>query len=84
MSRKVNNNSINNIENLLTYLLNLLYYISIKKRKKDSNEKNFIKKFLSSYTIEKEIKNELKDVENVNSLIEFLKNHKCVNKKILK
>ena len=33
MSRKVNNNSVNNIENLLTYLLNLLYYISIKKKK---------------------------------------------------
>ena len=41
----------------------------------DANEKNFIKKFLSSYTIEKEIENELKDVENVNSLIEFLKKH---------
>ena len=51
-----------------TYNNNKLYCI-------DSNEKNFIKKFLSSYTIQKEIENELKDVENVNSLIEFLKKH---------
>ena len=41
----------------------------------DANEKNFINNFLSSYTMEKEIENELKNIENIDSLIEFLKNH---------
>ena len=41
----------------------------------DANEKNFIKNFLSSYTMEKEIENELKNIENIDSLIEFLKKH---------
>lgn len=31
--KKSEHNSANNIENLLTYLLNLLYYISTKKEK---------------------------------------------------